>query len=119
VKRKPVTPEDVRRRREKARERRAERARRQALRAAETAQEQGVDLSDWESGFLDTLDERLARDGRAFYDPEKGSPDAALSLRQAAKLKEVVRKARGETDKMTTAPRPCPPATHIESHDDE
>ena len=37
--------------------------------------------------------------GRAFADPEKGSPGQALSLRQAMKLRQITAKAKGE-DKL-------------------
>jgi hypothetical protein len=35
--------------------------------------------------------------GRAFGDPEKGAPGQALSAMQGRKLKEITRKATGET----------------------
>lgn len=37
--------------------------------------------------------------GRAFGDPELGSPGQALSALQGRKLKEIAAKARGETPK--------------------
>ena len=37
--------------------------------------------------------------GRAFADPEKGSPGQALSIRQAMKLRQITAKAKGE-DKL-------------------
>jgi hypothetical protein len=42
------------------------------------------------------VSERVETFGRAFGDPEKGSAGAALSVRQAAKLREITAKAKGE-----------------------
>lgn len=74
-------------------------ARKKALRALRrarlTAAKSGVELSDWEGGFLDDVESRVTTYGRAFADPEKGAPGTALSLRQALKLKEIVGKASG------------------------
>jgi hypothetical protein len=64
-----------------------------ARRAAEAA---GVPLSDWEGEFLGSVAERVQAYGRAFADPEKGAPGAALSSRQGVKLKEIVAKAKGK-----------------------
>ena len=66
------------------------RARRQAERA-------GVTLSDWEGDFLGSVEGRLKTYGRAFGDPDKGSPGEALSVRQRLKLKQIAAKAKGET----------------------
>ena len=66
---------------------------RRARRAAEKA---GVALSDWEGEFLSSVTERVGAYGRAFADPEKGAPGAALSARQGVKLKEISAKAKGE-----------------------
>ena len=38
--------------------------------------------------------------GRAFGDPEKGSPGEALSAMQHVKLKEIAAKAKGEPKAM-------------------
>jgi hypothetical protein len=64
-----------------------------ARRAAERA---GVALSDWEGEFLGSVAERVTSYGRAFADPEKGAPGAALSMRQGVKLKEIAAKANGK-----------------------
>ena len=64
-----------------------------ARRAAERA---GVDLSEWEGEFLGSLASRLSTYGRAFADPDKGAPGAALSIRQGVKLKEITAKAKGK-----------------------
>ena len=66
---------------------------RRARRAADRA---GVDLSDWEGEFLGSVTERVSTYGRAFADPEKGGPGAALSVRQGLKLKEIAAKAQGK-----------------------
>jgi len=66
---------------------------RRARRAAERA---GVELSDWEGEFLGSVAARVSSYGRAFADPEKGAPGAALSARQGVKLKEIVAKAKGK-----------------------
>ena len=66
---------------------------RRAQRAADRA---GVTLSEWEGEFLGSVAERVSTYGRAFGDPEKGAPGAALSGRQGVKLKEIVAKAKGK-----------------------
>jgi hypothetical protein len=66
---------------------------RRARRAAEKA---GVALSEWEGEFLGSVAERVTTYGRAFADPEKGAPGAALSARQGVKLKEIAAKAAGK-----------------------
>jgi hypothetical protein len=75
-------------------------ARRAALnalrRAQRVADKAGVPLSDWEGEFLGSVAERISTYGRAFADPEKGAPGAALSSRQGRKLKEIVAKAKGK-----------------------
>jgi hypothetical protein len=65
---------------------------RRAKRAADRA---GVTLSEWEGEFLGSVAERISTYGRAFGDPEKGAPGAALSARQGVKLKEIASKASG------------------------
>jgi hypothetical protein len=75
-------------------------ARRAALNALKRAQraadKAGVELSGWEGEFLGSVAERVRAYGRAFADPEKGAPGAALSARQGVKLKEIVAKAKGK-----------------------
>lgn len=76
----------------------AQRAALNALkRAKRTADKTGVKLSEWEGEFLDSVGERVKTYGRAFGDPEKGAPGQALSAMQGRKLKEIARKASGET----------------------
>jgi hypothetical protein len=81
-----------------AQQREAERARakRAALRALRKAKKivADVKLSDWEGEFLGSVEERVERYGRAFRDPEKGGPAAALSVLQTLKLKQIARKAK-------------------------
>ena len=80
-----------------------EAARRAALNALKRAQRQaakaGVELSEWEDGFLGSVAERVKTYGRAFGDPEKGAPGQALSALQGRKLKEITAKAKGEAPK--------------------
>lgn len=100
----PASPYEAER---KANQRAALNALKRARRAADKA---GVDLSDWEDGFLDDVGERIATHGRAFGDPEKGRPGQALSILQARKLKEISAKASGETKGNAKRPakRPRP-----------
>lgn len=56
-------------------------------------------FSDWETGFLSELGQRLETYGSAFADPSKGSPEDALSRLQQAKLRELTAKARGKAPK--------------------
>jgi hypothetical protein len=76
-----------------------DRARRAALRAIERAaravEAAGAALSDWEGEFLDSVGKRLRAHGRAFADPAKGPPTAALSVLQDVKLREIRAKAAG------------------------
>ena len=65
-------------------------------RARRVADKAGAELSDWEGEFLTSVAERVSTYGRAFADPEKGAPGAALSARQGVKLKEIVAKAAGK-----------------------
>jgi hypothetical protein len=75
----------------------AKRAALNALRRAKRAADRaGVKLSEWEGEFLGSVAERVSTYGRAFGDPEKGAPGAALSARQGVKLKEIVSKASGK-----------------------
>jgi len=73
---------------------------RRAKRAAEEAGEDpDRSLSDWESEFVEGVEGRLEKFGSAFADPEKGAADEALSFRQAVKLKEIEKKAKGKARK--------------------
>ena len=76
---------------------------RRAKRAADKA---GVELSQWEGEFLGSVAERVSTYGRAFGDPEKGAPGAALSARQGVKLKEIASKASGKPKPSFRSRRP-------------
>ena len=65
-------------------------------RAKRAADKAGVELSGWEGEFLGSVSERLKTYGRAFADPDKGAPGAALSARQGVKLKVIAAKATGK-----------------------
>lgn len=73
-------------------------------RARRTADKAGVELSDWEGEFLGSVADRVKTYGRAFGDPEKGSPGQALSAMQAIKLKEIAAKAKGEKKGLQRKP---------------
>lgn len=79
-------------------------AQRSALNALKRAQrladKAGIELSDWEGEFLDSVTERVKTYGKAFGDPEKGAPGEALSAMQHRKLKEISAKAKGEPSAM-------------------
>ena len=76
----------------------AKRAALNALKRAKRAADRaGVKLSDWEGEFLGSVTDRVAKFGRAFGDPEKGAPGAALSMLQGVKLKEIAGKAAGKS----------------------
>jgi hypothetical protein len=63
-----------------------------ALRIIRRLRIAGVDVSDWEGEFLESVEGRVQTYGRAFADPEKGAPGHALSMRQSRKLKEILTK---------------------------
>ncbi|MEO1553656.1 MAG: hypothetical protein AAFR82_06935 [Pseudomonadota bacterium] len=78
-----------------------ERKKRKALRRIRKAAmlaEQGLGppLSDWETQFLEEVEQRIETYGSAFHDPEKGAADEALSALQHVKLREIDKKARGK-----------------------
>jgi len=84
---------------------RAKRAALKALgRARKAAEIAEVKLSDWEGEFLGSVETRVERYGRAFRDPEKGIPGAALSMLQAQKLKEIANKAKGRKSGLRRSP---------------
>ena len=93
MKRTPPTPKS----RAAAQKAATQRAALNALkRAKRLALRTGAELSDWEGEFLGSLEARIKTFGRAFADPDKGSPGEALSIRQRLKLKEIAAKAKGE-----------------------
>lgn len=83
-------------------EKKTRRALRRLERARKAAKDSGIetpDLSEWEGEFLGSLEERLEKFGSAFNDPDKGNTDDALSARQALKLREIEKKAKGKARK--------------------
>lgn len=85
-----------------------EAAKRAALNALKRARRQadrtGVELSEWEGEFLDSVTERVKTYGRAFADPQKGGLGAPFSMLQAVKLKEITAKAKGEKKEFKRKP---------------
>lgn len=65
-----------------------------------------VDYSTWEKDFLGEVDQRLEKYGSAFANLSKGRAEEALSVLQAAKLREIAAKARGKTRKGLTTKKP-------------
>lgn len=65
----------------------------------EAAEAARVELSDWETEFMSSVEQRLTTYGSAFADPTLGEDGEALSTRQIAKLKEIEKKARGKGPK--------------------
>jgi hypothetical protein len=99
-----VKPRTAKERRE-AENARARRAALKALgRARKAAETADVKLSDWEGEFLGSVETRVERYGRAYRDPEKGAPGAALSMLQAQKLKEIAGKAKGRKSGLRRKP---------------
>ena len=81
-------------------EKKTKRALAKLRRTAARAEADGApDLSNWESEFLESVEERLETYGSAFNDPEKGDREEALSRLQSHKLKEIDKKARGKEPK--------------------
>lgn len=70
---------------------------RQLKRALAQAEADGVDLSEWEREFAESLEERLETFGSGFADPDKGDVDEALSALQALKIKEIAKKGKAKT----------------------
>lgn len=63
-------------------------------RARREAEDNGIDLSEWEGEFLESLSQRVRTYGRAFADPDKGAINGTLSVRQGVKLQEIRKKAK-------------------------
>jgi hypothetical protein len=75
----------------------AKRAALNALRRAKRAADKaGIELSEWEGEFLESVAQRVKTYGRAFGDPDKGAPGTSLSVMQGVKLKEISAKAAGK-----------------------
>jgi len=95
------------------------RKKRKALRklrkAADLAERgEGPPLSDWEQAFLEEVESRIETYGSAFADLGKGANDEALSARQAGKLQEISRKARGKSSGFK---RKAPPKSNARQLD--
>jgi hypothetical protein len=89
-----IPTSEERREADKARAKRAAlKALRKARKAAELA---GVKLSEWEGEFLESVETRVEKYGRAFRDPKKGGPGTSLSMLQTVKLKEIAGKAKAD-----------------------
>ncbi len=80
----------------KAKTRRALSKLRRAVEAAEASGDDAA-LSAWEKAFAASVEERLETFGSAFTDPSKGGAAEALSVRQAAKLREIAKKTKDKT----------------------
>ncbi|WP_298326616.1 hypothetical protein [Asticcacaulis sp.] len=68
-------------------------------RAKKAAAEAGVDLSEWENDFIDSVSDRVKTYGRAFADPDKGAINGTLSLLQGVKLREIRQKVKSRAAK--------------------
>jgi hypothetical protein len=78
--------------------RKTRKALRKLRRAVESSKDKGAaaKLSDWEADFAQSVEKKLTTYGSAFRDAAKGRLEEPLSVRQAAKLGEIARKARGK-----------------------
>ena len=66
---------------------------RKLRRARQNAEsDSGSQLSDWETEFVDGVEERLQKFGSAFNDPDKGALSEPLSARQTAIVRQIDRK---------------------------
>lgn len=72
----------------------ANKARKWIARVKKNATQTKTELSEWEDEFLNSIDERLEKYGRAFCDPDKGAMNAPLSLLQGLKVKEIGKKTK-------------------------
>jgi hypothetical protein len=93
---KPPVRKSIKEQREAERKRAKRKALKALQRAKKAAETSGVKLSDWEGEFLTSVEGRLQTYGRAFGDPEKGGPDASLSILQNVKVREIAAKASGK-----------------------
>lgn len=78
-------------------EKKTRKALRKLRKAAERAELEGIELSDWEQDFIEGVDERLTKYGSAFADLSKGSSDEALSNAQAEIVRQLDKKSRGKS----------------------
>ena len=63
---------------------------------ADAADAARTELTDWETEFMSSIEERLGEFGSAFADPRLGDDGEALSRLQLLKLKEIEKKAKGK-----------------------
>lgn len=70
----------------------------------EAATEQAIDLSVWESEFVEGVRSRLITYGSAFRDGAKGALEDPLSTLQGQKLRELLKKTRTPKDQMPKTP---------------
>lgn len=78
-------------------EKKTRKALRKLRKARERAEAEGIDLSEWESEFVEGVEERLETYGSAFADPSLGNRDEALSNAQTEILRQLDRKSRGKS----------------------
>ena len=77
-------------------EKKTRKALRKLRKAAERAEAEGIELSEWEQEFVEGIDERLNKYGSAFNDPNLGASDEALSRAQTEILRQLDKKSRGK-----------------------
>ncbi len=77
-------------------EKKTRKALRKLRKAAERAEAEGIELTDWEQEFVEGIDERLNKYGSAFNDPNLGASDEALSRAQTEILRQLDKKSRGK-----------------------
>lgn len=70
---------------------------RKLRKAAERAELEGIELTDWEQEFIEGVDERLTKYGSAFADLSKGGSEEALSNAQSEILRQLDKKSRGKS----------------------
>ncbi|MFT3996776.1 MAG: hypothetical protein QM667_05155 [Asticcacaulis sp.] len=73
-------------------------------RAKKAAEDAGVELSEWENEFIDSVGARVKTYGRAFADPDKGAMNGTLSLLQGVKLREIRQKVKKRSPKTDEDP---------------
>lgn len=78
-------------------EKKTRKALRKLRKAAERAELEGIELTDWEQEFIEGVDERLTKYGSAFADLSKGGSEEALSNAQSEILRQLDKKSRGKS----------------------
>ena len=87
-------------------EKKTRKALRKLQRLVERAEAEGIELTDWEQGFVEGPGERLNKYGSAFADPSKGSLDEAISNAQNEIMRQLDKKSRGKTSGGFTTRKP-------------